>query len=227
MFERHQYYALIASLPRLVRFDQAERLPINLERLRERLTMLAPDDAELVARVASLIVWQRQPMERSDEEMIADYRRFAELIDNPLVYEMVELRIDIRTVVAALRRRKLGMPAPKAGEKWGVGKWARHIEQNWDDPNFKLSSVYPWIHQVREHIEKDEALELERLLMSKVWDGADRLKEDVFFGFDVVLAYLFKWDMQQRWLSYDEEGARVRFDELLAEALNEHEINFD
>ncbi len=223
MPERHAYYTLIASLPRLVRFDEAERLPINLERLKERLRMLEPDDARIVKRVVSFIIWWRQPIEKSDAEMIADHDRFIALADDPVVREMVEVRVDIRTILAALRRRMAGKPAPKAGDRWGVGRWVKHIEQNWDDPNFRLATIYPWLPQVREHLESGNALALERLLFNLVWDGVDRFKEEVFFGFDVVLAYLFKWDIAQRWLAYDVEAARARFDELVAEALNEQE----
>ena len=109
---QREYYTLIASLPPLKRFDQAERLPINMERLKERLTMLWPEDAKLVDSVTSFIIWHRQPMERSDEEMSAIYKQLMESIDNPAIKEMINLRIDIRTIVVALRRHYRGLPAP-------------------------------------------------------------------------------------------------------------------
>jgi hypothetical protein len=146
---RRHYYTLIASLPRLPRFDRAERLPINRERFRERLEMLEPEDAELVERAAAFIRWQRQPVARTDQEMIAYYERLAELIQEPVLACMFEFLINQRTIMAALRRRHRGLPAPASVEQWGVGRWVRHIERNWDDPDLKLVALYPWIPQAR------------------------------------------------------------------------------
>lgn len=221
---RREYFTLIASLPHLKRFDQAERLPINMERLKERFTMLRPEDARLVDRVSSFIIWHRQPMERSDTDMFNVYQQLVDSIDNPAIKAMINLRIDIRTIVIALRRRYRGLPAPKSGELWGLGRWVPHIERHWDDQNLSLVAVYPWIPQVREYLEDGDALELERLQMNHVWDGLDRLSDRNYFGIDVILSYLFKWDMMQRWLANNVDMAMKRFDELISEAINDQEI---
>ena len=221
---RREYYTLIASLPPLKKFDQAERLPINMERLRERLTILGQEDAKLVDSVASFIIWHRQPMERSDKEMFVVYKQLIESIDNPMIKEMINLRIDIRTIVVALRRRYRGLPAPKSGELWGMGRWVQHIEKYWDDQNLRLAAVYPWIPQVREYLENGNALELERLQMNQVWEGVDRLEDQNYFGIDVIFSYLFKWDMMQRWLANDVESAKLRFDELVSEVISDQGI---
>jgi hypothetical protein len=221
---QHEYYTLIASLPPLKRFDQAERLPINMERLKERLTMLWPEDAKLVDSVTSFIIWHRQPKERSDEEMSAIYKQLMESIDNPAIKEMINLRIDIRTIVVALRRHYRGLPAPKSGELWGVGRWVQHIEGHWDDQNLKLAAVYPWIPQVREYLENGNSLELERLQMNHVWNGVDSLADKNYFGIDIILSYLFKWDIMQRWLANNVDTAKERFDELVSEAINDQGI---
>ncbi len=186
--------------------------------------MLRPEDAKLVDDVSSFIIWDCQPMERSDGEMFAIYKHLVESIDNPVIIEMINLRIDIRTIVIALRRHYRSFPAPKSGELWGVGRWVQHIEKHWDDQNLKLTAVYPWIVQVREYLESGNALELERLQMNHVWDGVDRLAEKSYFGIDVVLSYLFKWDMMQRWIANSVDAAKKRFDELVTEAINDQGI---
>lgn len=221
MGSRRHYYTLIASLPRLPRFDRAERLPINRERFRERLEMLEPEDAELVERAAAFIRWQRQPVARTDQEMIAYYGRVAELIEQPILACMFEFLINQRTIMAALRRRHRGLPAPASGEQWGGGRWVRHIELNWDDSDFKLGALYPWIPQARAHLEAGEALALDRLLMNLAWDTMDRIAEGNEFGLEALLAYLFKWDILEQWLSYDKEEAKTRFEELVSEVTGE------
>lgn len=226
MKRQNQYYTLIASLPRLVRFDRAERLPINPERFDERLRMLEPEDAEVVERAVAFLAWQGQPVARTDGEMVADYERLAEVMDHPALKAMLEFPINLRTIMAALRRRHRGLPAPRTGEPWGVGPLVGHIERNWDEVDFKLAALYPWIPQARALLEAGEALALERLLMSLNWERVDRLAQGNEFGFEAVLAYLFKWDMVHRWLSHDPEAAKARFEELVVGVIDEKEEVF-
>ena len=215
------YYTLLASLPPLPRFDQTDRLPITRERLAQRLSMLTPDDAQLYERAAEFLVWQRQSATRSDEEMIANFKKLEERIALPALQSIFDLPIDQRTIMAALRRRFRGLPPPVAGEPWAVGRYVNHIERNWDNPHFKLSTVYPWIVQARSLLESNETLALERLLKNTLWDHADRSVPAYDFGFSAVVVYVFKWDILDLWLSYDIEKAKMRFDELVTEVTDE------
>ena len=220
------YYTLLASLPPLPRFDQADRLPITRERLRQRFSMLAPDDAELLERAAAFLAWQQQTATRTDQEMIASFKKMEEHIAQPILQSIFDFPIDQRTIMAALRRRFCGLPAPAPGESWGVGRYVNHIERNWNDPHFKLSAVYPWIPQARIHLEAGETLGLERLLKNTLWDHVDRSVPSYEFGFSAVLTYIIKWDLH-RWLSYDIENAKARFEELVTEVTDEQPRLFD
>lgn len=222
------YYTLIGSLPYLIRFDQAERLPINVVRLEERLRMLEPDDAVLVERTAAFLAWQRQPVERTDAEVVSLFDDALEWASvEPGLLDMIEFRMNIRTVMAALRRRNSDKTAPEPGEAWGVGPLVRQIERYWDDPDFKLGQRLPWIQQAREYVESGETLALEKLLMDLSWNQADMMAQKDAFAFDALLAYLFKWDILNRWLSYDSGAAKARFEKLVAEVIGEHERIFD
>ena len=215
------YFTLLASLPPLPRFDRAERLPITPERLRLRRSMLTPEDAELFERAAAFLAWQRQNATRTDEEMVASFRKMEATIAHPILQSILAFPIDQRTIMAALRRRNHGLPAPAAGEHWGVGRYVNHIERNWDDPYFKLSAVYPWIVQAHSHLEAGETLALERLLKHKLWDHLERAVPPYEFGISAVLTYIIKWDILHRWLSHDFEDAQVRFEELVTEVTDE------
>jgi len=221
------YYTLLASLPPLPRFDQADRLPITRERLRQRFSMLAPDDAESLERAAAFLAWQQQTATRTDQEMIASFKQMEEHIAQPILQSIFDFPIDQRTIMAALRRRFCGLPAPAPGESWGVGRYVNHIERNWNDPHFKLSAVYPWIPQARSHLEAGETLALERLLKNTLWDHVDRSVPSYEFGFSAVLTYIIKWDILHRWLSYDIENAKARFEELVTEVTDEQPRLFD
>ena len=214
---RHQYYMLVASLPALPRFDQAERLPINRERLLSRGTLLAPEDDLLVSCAGNFMGWFTESGERSDAQMVACYDRLAPMVAQRGMWPLFELPVNLKTIMVALRRRLRGYGSPSGSEPWGVGPLVAHIRRQWNDPDFKLSAVYPWILQVRTYLEKGMALELEHFSLGLVWDRFSLSLPGGPFGIEAFVAYLFKWGILQRWLSYDSEGARQRFEELVVE----------
>lgn len=218
--KQNEYYDLIASLPHLEDFGRATRVPIGRERLRERLGMLVREDRKTVKHIAAFIPWRRHPLERTDDEMIEEYRHLQELITDERLMAVVDTRVDVRTIMAALRRRARGLPAPRKGVPWGMGTWVHHIEENWDDPDFKLRAVYPWIIQARDFIAAAEPVQLEKLLMKVVWDRLNALTGVSNFEFEVVLAYFLKWDILNRWVGYDRDEARRRFEELMTEVMH-------
>ena len=55
----------------------------------------------------------------------------------------------------------------------------------------------------------------------------DRLVPGNNFGFESVLAYLFKWSMLKEWLSNDTEAAKARFEDLVSEVMHEHQQLFN
>ena len=221
------YYTLLASLPPLPRFDQTDRLPITRERLAQRRSMLTAEDLELYERAAEFLAWQRQSATRTDQEMIAKFKEMEKRIALPTLQSIFNFPIDQRTIMAALRRRLRGLPAPSTGEPWNVGRYVNHIERNWDHPDFKLGVVYPWISQARAYLEAGETLALERLLKNTLWDHVDRLVPAYEFGFSAVLVYIIKWDILELWLSYNIEDAKERFEELVTEVTDEQPKIFE
>ena len=219
---RRSYFTLVASLPPLPHFERAKTLPINPERLEARLRMLDPDDAESAAMALDFLRWQSQPMGRTDAEIVARYARIMDQARDPDLRELVDSRMQLRTVVAALRRRRLGQPPPRRSEAWGVGPFVPRIEAHWQEPDFGLAGVYPWLPEVRRHLEAGETLEVQRLLMDAVWQHLSALESGQTFTFERVLIYLFKWDIVRRWLTYACEAAAQRFEHLLREALVDH-----
>ena len=227
MIRQRQYYTLMSSLPWLPYFERAERLPINAVRLAERLSMLEPDDRMIIDRTLAFLDWQKQPIERTDAQVAAFFQDTVALTSShPLLLQMIEYRMNERTLMAALRRRHKGLPAPEPPETWGVGPWVQHIERHWEESDFRLALMFPWLPQARQYLAAGETLALERLLMGLIWRQLERLTPDMF-SFEAVLAYLFKWDILQRWLSYNRDTAHTRFDALVTEILGEHDQLFN
>jgi hypothetical protein len=220
------YYTLVASLPRLVHFERAEWLPLSRKQLDQRLSMLVPEDAVQLRLSEALVQWQRQPITRTTQEMLRGYRLVMEHASQPCLREFVDLRMSQRTALVALRRRRRGMGPPAPGETWGVGPWVRRIEAHWDSADLGLGDIFGWIDEARGLLEAGNATGFERLLMDAVWRQLSRIADRQPFGFEQVLAFVFKWDIVQRWLSYDADAAKTRFRELIAEVTRDHQQLF-
>lgn len=218
-----EYYTLVTSLPHLPRFDKADRLPITRERLLQRLKMLDAEDYNLAELVADFISWRRQPTGRTNSEILSIYNQGVEhIFESKQLKPLFELPINQRTIITALRRREKGLPRPQPGETWGVGSLVQHIEHNWDKPFFKLQFTYPWIVQAQTYLNQGDLLKLEYLLANLVWNKLEYLLVKNYFGFEVVIAYLLKWDILQQWLSYNTQNALTRFEKLVMETINEY-----
>ena len=63
--------------------------------------------------------------------------------------------------------------------------------------------------------------------MRLIWERVNLLTQNNMFGFEVVLAYLLKWDVLHRWQIYDHEQAQTPFATLVTEVIGEHDRLFD
>lgn len=222
--QKHGYYTLVASLPHLPRFNQAERLPITRERLLTRLKMLSPEDYRLAELVAEFIAWRRQPVGRTNAEMASIYTQGVKtLCESPQLQPLFELPVNQKTILVALRRHENGLPRPNPGELWGTGPLVSHIAYNWDQPFFKLRYVYPWIVQAQNDLHTGDTLKLDYLLFNLVWNKLDALLFNNPFGFEAIIAYLLKWDILQQWLTYNQQAAKARFETCLSEAIHDYQ----
>ena len=215
----------MGGLPHLPAPGQAERLPINRQRLAQRIRLLRPDQQEQLRQVADLLVWERLASFETDAEVMQRYHEVLAGIRDDALRQFVHHWMAIRTVLAALRRRAAGRPAPTRGETWGIDPRARWIEGHWDQPDFGLAAACPWIVEAREHLAAERAVELDALQTRLVWRYLDRLAEPDPFGFAAVFAYAFKWHLLNRRLAQDPVRATERFRDLVKGACDELQQN--
>ncbi len=218
-----KYYMLIASLPHLPHFRQAQRLPINPQRLRWRRSALRPEDAADLDLALDMLHWARHSAEESDAQIDAQYRRTVARIRNESLRSYVEEIMAQRSVLAALRRKALGMPAPSEEDRCGVGRWHNLTRNRWDRDELGLTPRFPWIPQARAMLAEGRSAELEMLLMEVTWRKASKIAEADPFGFQAVFAYVFKWDLLSRHLVQDAIKAGERFSQLVDEVIHEQQ----
>jgi hypothetical protein len=213
-----EYYTVVASLPHLPYFAAAERLPLSRLRLEQRLRMLESDETQQIFQAEFLAGW-RLPAGKigSGAAIIAHYKNALQNITEAVLRDYVEYRLDMQTVLAALRLRQAGRDPQHYAGTWGFGRWVKHIEAHWDAADFRLAKVYPWVLDAGSHLAASDALALDRLLMDAVWCKLSRLNDANPFGFEAITAFVFKWDILQAWLLRDTAVAKRRFQILIDE----------
>ncbi len=211
------YYTLVASLPHLpVHFDDVVRPPISRSRLNDRLSLLREKDRQALGQLSDFIAWDRQTLERTDESVARHYDRLRQGIHHPVVREIIAQRMDVRTVVSALRRRRDGSGPPP-----GIGVLVAPIHRRWKEPQFGLERQFPWIAEFNREMLAGRAVAAERVLYNCTWAACIRLASQFTFSFEAVLLYLVRWSIVDRWTSRSGKTGRVRFDELIKETLGE------
>ncbi|GGE76741.1 hypothetical protein H1W37_00325 [Stappia taiwanensis] len=218
---RYEYVTLAASLPYLGRLFTEAHLPISRFRLEARLDQLSAEHRTLLDEIVAAIAWDRVAQLDSDAQIIDRCRQVMERLEAyPALQEILRARLEMRTIVAALRRRHDG--AVDAGEiaDWGYGRWLGTMRANWSDPAFGLGHFMPWVGEAQAKLMQDDRIGLERVILSEGFRQMDRLAEGHEFDFEAVVIYVLRWRLVERWRQYDAERATARLGGLLDAAMD-------
>lgn len=227
MGDPNAYVMLITGLPRPEVLFRAKRPPLSRLKLDRRLRVLAPDDAVTLARVEEILNWASLPMAMTEAEFVARVKAVMQVIDNETLRLIIRDRLEIRTCIAALRRRHRGEAAPAPGTVWGYGRWLAHIARNWSETSFRLDGVFPWLREADSLLKAGESLGLQRLLLDQVWKNVSRHAGEHEFDFEAVVIYVLKWDIVDRWVRHDSEQAAQRFEEMTETGLGDYANLFE
>jgi hypothetical protein len=215
-----RYAMLICYLPPLPQHPFAiKQKPLSRLQLDRRLSLLAPEDARDLAIIEESAHWERIPLATSEQSFLAGARDALKELARPSLRDMLCWRLELRTVVAALRRRRRGLPRPAAGAAWGFGACTDHIRRNWEQPDFKLSHRYPWVTAADQCLRDDNPVGLERLLFNTVWNHYTYLAGSHHFDFEAVVLYVLRWNLVDRLARHDPVAATERFKTLLVRGL--------
>jgi hypothetical protein len=172
--------------------------------------------------MADFLVWDRQPLDRTDDDFCHHYERFMAEVQHGFARDLIEMAMARRTIVCALRRRRLQLGPPA-----GVGWAAAHVARHWDRPDFRLAVRFPWIPQVDAQLNGPAPFEVERMLLDEAWTRITRLADQYQFTFEAVVLYLIRWEIVHRWVSRDAELGREKFEQLAAQAMGEFTTMFE
>ncbi|NVO54763.1 hypothetical protein HW561_03030 [Rhodobacteraceae bacterium B1Z28] len=204
----------------------AKQPPLSRLRLDRRLKALTPEDANVLDVLEHTPSWSAYDMNVTDSQAIQRCKQALREIPQPTLRKLFMERMEIRSVVAALRLRQRGEGPPSGS--FGVGRWGRHIPANWSDPSFRLETPMPWINEVNQLLDSEDPLGLERLLLSLSHTQLKRHAARHTFDFEAVAIYVLIWNIFNRWAQSSAEEAAKRFEKLAQQAMaNVADIDFE
>ena len=106
--------------------------------------------------------------------MVKRYGELMQEVTKPLVREVFAAGMDVRMIVAALRRRRHGLGPPTVG----FGQWFEHIRRHFNQPDFRLGHVFPWILPFEQMLEQGDVLALYRRVLGDTWAYLKKRAED-------------------------------------------------
>lgn len=215
------YYTLLTSLPHIDSLFDSKITPISRLQLDRRLSMLSTDDRNTLIKVEQLMHWSHLGEEVDEAALIQLAARLHSDLTSQTLKELVNWRLDMRTAMAALRRKMQGKQAP-SDPQWSYGTRYAYIRRNWSNPTLGLQHAFPWIPQAIDCLSKQDYLTLEKILLNAVWHKLDEVGRKHSFDFEAVIIYLLRWNLVARWTAYNGEQALERFRELTDLALGDY-----
>jgi hypothetical protein len=214
---------LMASLPPLGDLFGQNQTPLTEIQLRHRLRFLTDQDSKTLSQIEQLVRRSKQPAEWTDAQIVGSTKALLHHLRSNTLKQAVEFVVNLRTIVAALRRRKLGENSPPKQSDWGYSPWIKRIERHWTEPDFGLGSAVHWLPEAGRLWDNDDSVELERLILVESWKQFSRLSNGHYFDFAAVVLYVLRWSLINRRVNYDRETAQKRFNSLIDDGIG----NFD
>lgn len=220
MSQPHQYIALVTSLPDLGKLFTRKSVPISEFRLNQRMSMLEAEHTGLLQELVEITAWAGVAKYDQDLEVIRRANQVVnDLKDYPDLQHLVGTRMETRTLIAALRRRRDGQETAGDVASWGYGRWCGRIKANWSDPAFGLGHFMPWISDAHRFLQAGDHIGMERLTLTQVFRQLDHFGALHEFDFEAVAIYVLRWVIVERWSRYNEDDARDRLATLVEAAL--------
>ena len=214
------YYTLLTSLPHIDSLFDSKVTPISRIQLDRRLSMLSREDRDTLIKVEQLMHWSHLDDDVKEDALINLASRLISELSSETLRDLVNWRLDMRTVVASLRRKMRGDQAPNSS-RWSYGTRYAYIRRNWSSPTLGLQNAFPWILNAVECLDKKDYATLEKILLEAVWRKLDEVGSQHRFDFEAVIIYLLRWNLVARWTTYNGEQAITRFRELTELALGD------
>jgi len=214
------YAMLMASLPpHALSLWDIKNKRLSSVQLERHLSVLNAKDRQTLRDIEIVLHWAKMPTIEEEQQLIKNTDQLLMELKNSFLHEVIVWRLNIRTIMASIRRRKLNRPIVDHQDYLGHGEIAAVIKKNWQVDDFSLAFRFPWIKEANQLFNNNETLALEKLLLHLSWQHYERLGQGHYFDFEAVVIYVLRWDIINRWAQNDEQKAMQQFELLVEQAL--------
>ena len=91
--------------------------------------------------------------------------------------------------------------------------------------DFGLSNEYPFMEKLLSILDTEYGLQVELVLDRMRWDYLDELNTFIYFSVEVVIAFIIKLMMIERWIALDAEVGQQMFDQILKDLKSSYEFS--
>lgn len=227
--ERFKYTLLLSSLPLQPSNLFSSQLPaISRIQLDNRLTLLDATDADDLVRIEKLLHWSKMQEAADDDASIVQTGQIElDKVRSGFLRDLILWRLELRTLLTALRRRHAGETLSNKQAFHGFGNYLPYIVRNWQKPDFGLGIRLPWLKQAQQLMAANDIQALDKLMLQLNWQQYGRLSMGHYFDFPAVVLYVLRWDLINRWLCYDQDRALLRFNELVQAGMADVSLEFE
>ncbi|WP_238400726.1 DUF2764 domain-containing protein [Legionella bononiensis] len=189
-----QFYTVVSSLPRMSAYFKIKETPISRLQLEKRLKLLPSTQYELLIKIESLVWTSWFQPQHSLNETKMEWLNLPK-IDSALVREVIAWYLDLRSILTALRMRNEKKIPPDGTTDYWITRWSYKLKQNWNQPDFGLQAVYPWLPKIAVEIAKDDILAVEEFLLVHIWNYLSIIETGHYFDFEFLIIYLLRWNI--------------------------------
>lgn len=156
-----------------------------------------------------------------ENQLTALYYDYATSFNNDFLNRWFEFERTTKNVMTGLMARKYEYPLE--GELIGKDSITASIRKS-HARDFGLTNDFPGIEKLLHVFDKENLLEREKDIDQLKWQYLDDLNTFNYFSIEVILGYVIRLDMVNRWMQLDEETGREMFNKLLEELRNSFEF---
>ncbi|HNS17268.1 MAG TPA: DUF2764 family protein [Bacteroidales bacterium] len=163
-------------------------------------------------------VWQDRPWENQIAELYYDH---AGSFSNEFIRDWFEFEKNLRNILTAYNCRKYSLPADQ--ELIGQGDLVESLKKS-QVRDFGLSGEVDHMDRLLGILDQKDLLEREKGLDLLRWTHLDELTTFHYFSTEVILSYVVKLLIIERWLTLDRATGEQLFGRFLEDLKNSYEF---
>ncbi|WED43360.1 DUF2764 family protein [Legionella cardiaca] len=215
-----QFYMIVSSLPRMNTYFKIEETPISRLQLEKRLQPLSEEKRRLLYEIESLLWTSWFKPQQTVNETRKAYQRVLKS-DSAFVHNIVTWYLDLRSVFSAIRMRNDKELPPEIPKNYWITRWDRQLIRNWNEPDFGLKFVYPWITRITTELAREDTATVEEFLLAYIWKYLAVIETGHYFDFEALVIYLLRWDIINYWSKFNNANVLNRVNELVDSLIHE------